>query len=341
MARISVVGPLVGGSAPITRSVVRALERLKHQVEFIDLNGAFGPAVKFLQEAELQKPLHNGLFDGLLQSASLIAHQRLHKSRPDLALFMAQSPAIYPTDFALLKQLGIRTAFWFIEDFRMMTYWQTRGGMFDEFWVIQDPKHFASLKESSPVEVRYVPLGCDPSIHHRPASPVAAQYDVTFAGTGYPNRIGLLFQLSAGLHLWGTHWEGGNNLTQFPQHGVFEHDRFADIVHQSKINLNLSSSNDINASDPQDFVNPRAFEIAGCGGFQLVDGRMNVSEFFEPGKEVVTFNGREDLQEKVNYYLAHEAERERVASAGYERAHRDHTLDARLAGALGGMGVRA
>ncbi|MBT39640.1 MAG: hypothetical protein CL938_13980 [Deltaproteobacteria bacterium] len=76
--------------------------------------------------------------------------------------------------------------------------------------------------------------------------------------------------------------------------------------------------------------NLRLFEAAACGGFVIVDHRPNIHEVFEPGKEIVTFQGRDELKEKVDYYLAHEDERRSIADACHERAQRDHLYPTRL-----------
>ena len=79
-----------------------------------------------------------------------------------------------------------------------------------------------------------------------------------------------------------------------------------------------------------DVNNKRTFELGGMGAFQLTDNRPALNEYFEVGKEVVTFDGRADLKEKVQYYLARPDERQRIAQAAAERAHRDHTFEKRL-----------
>ena len=61
-------------------------------------------------------------------------------------------------------------------------------------------------------------------------------------------------------------------------------------------------------------VNKRTFELGGMGAFQLTDNRPALGEYFEIGKEVVTFDGRADLREKVEYY-PRPVERQQIAAA--------------------------
>jgi spore maturation protein CgeB len=86
-----------------------------------------------------------------------------------------------------------------------------------------------------------------------------------------------------------------------------------------------------------DFVNPRTFEIAACGGFQLVDRRSGLADFFRIGEEVACFEDLEELRGKIAHYLAHPEEREAVAERGRLRALRDHTYERRMETMIGFM----
>ena len=55
-----------------------------------------------------------------------------------------------------------------------------------------------------------------------------------------------------------------------------------------------------------------------------------MQHFFEPWREVTVFDSRKELVEQVWYYLAHAEERRELADRGYQRAHREHTYQARL-----------
>jgi len=94
----------------------------------------------------------------------------------------------------------------------------------------------------------------------------------------------------------------------------------ARIYADSKISFNIALNDDINM---------RCFEVTGAGGFLLTNRIASLEELFVDGKEVVMYDSIDDAVEKAKYYLAHDSEREKIALAGYERAMKDHTIDAR------------
>jgi len=77
--------------------------------------------------------------------------------------------------------------------------------------------------------------------------------------------------------------------------------------------------------------NMRLFETTGIGACLLTDWKENLSELFEPDKEVLTYRTAAECVEKVNYILEHEDERRSIAAAGQLRTLREHTFDNRAA----------
>jgi spore maturation protein CgeB len=88
-----------------------------------------------------------------------------------------------------------------------------------------------------------------------------------------------------------------------------------------------------------DQIKGRNFEVPGCGGFLLTGMAENLGQYYAIGKEVVCFDDRHDLIEKVCYYLKHEDERVAIAQAGYERTLREHTYARRFSEIFGQIGA--
>jgi spore maturation protein CgeB len=82
----------------------------------------------------------------------------------------------------------------------------------------------------------------------------------------------------------------------------------------------------------------RTFSVAAAGAFQLADNRPGLRQFLTPGKEVETFATPEELRAKALYYLEHDAERQTIARAGYERTRTEHTWGHRFTEMLGEAG---
>lgn len=89
---------------------------------------------------------------------------------------------------------------------------------------------------------------------------------------------------------------------------------------RSKINLNFYPDfhNDL-------AINLRLYEATGAGGFLLTEWKPNLSELFDPDKEVGVWRSIDELATKIDWYLDHPAERLAVAKTGQARTLRDHT----------------
>jgi spore maturation protein CgeB len=77
-------------------------------------------------------------------------------------------------------------------------------------------------------------------------------------------------------------------------------------------------------------ANMRLYESTGVGTMLLTDYKDNLHELFEIGKEVETYKTKEELADKVKYYLTHEKERGKIARAGQKRTLKDHTYEVRM-----------
>lgn len=73
----------------------------------------------------------------------------------------------------------------------------------------------------------------------------------------------------------------------------------------------------------------RLFEASGMGAMLLTDVCLDLHEYFEPGKEVVTFEDVDDCAAKIRYYLEHDEERAAIAEQGRSRTLAQHSLQSR------------
>lgn len=100
---------------------------------------------------------------------------------------------------------------------------------------------------------------------------------------------------------------------------------------RSRISLGFSSCGDTHRSGERILqVRLRDFEVPMSGAFYMVEYMEELEEFFEIGKEVVCYQDKNDLAEKIRYYLKHSSEREKIRQAGYRRAMSEHTWQKRF-----------
>lgn len=112
-------------------------------------------------------------------------------------------------------------------------------------------------------------------------------------------------------------------LKPFIRPAVFGLDMFQ-VLHDSKITLNIHAD-----SSPLFASNMRLFEITGVGACMVTDWKQNLSELFEPGKEIIVYRTHEECVENVEWLLEHPKEREEIAQAGKARTMKDHSFSKR------------
>src|SRR5215831_2964285 len=193
---IAVVGPISGGSLSIAESAVRALRRLGHRVTFVD-NQGYAPALRAIDAATPDERARARARVDLFLVASDATRRALREARPQLALFLAQAPVVRDSDVDDLRAANIPSVFWFVEDFRVFTYWPSAVRRFDHVWTIQRGELHQRLATAGHPSFDYVPTACDPELH-RPYPPDEARAyaaAVSFAGSAYPNRRKLLTEL--------------------------------------------------------------------------------------------------------------------------------------------------
>ena len=96
------------------------------------------------------------------------------------------------------------------------------------------------------------------------------------------------------------------------------------IYQNSKINLNISL-HCIETGIPQ-----RVFDVLAAGGFLLTNYQEELERYFTPGKDLVVFHNQEELNELVEYYLAHDVEREEIAKNGQRTVWEKHNYIMRM-----------
>jgi spore maturation protein CgeB len=333
---ILVIGPIYGGSLEVARYCSSSLIKMGHRVELID-SSSFKDALFMAKDVASKGQRHNRMLDLLSSFISEMIMARCESFKPDLVLVLAQAP-VTSDCINQLRQKGVTTAYWFVEDFRFMEYWKKIAGNYDFFFTIQRDAFFTELENAGIKNYHYLPMAACPDVH----KPVQLSDEeknhygspVSFVGAGYYNRRHF-FQglLDYDLKIWGTDWDMQSPLAGSIQRSGerIDTDEIVKIFNGTDININLHSSTYHKGVNPfGDFVNPRTFEIIACGGFQLVDRRAGLDGLFKMDEEIVLFDDLSDLRDKVSFYLSHPEEREMITEKGRERVLREHTYENRM-----------
>lgn len=146
-------------------------------------------------------------------------------------------------------------------------------------------------------------------------------YDVSLVGHPLPSRVEYLRLMKAKgirVHLWGHGWHDYPEFSDIYK-GALPTDDFINVVNQTKINLGFSKNH-----QGVPHFKGRVFDIAACKAFQLVDYFEGYKEYYREGKEIVMFTTKEELLEKIQYYLKHEREREAIAERAFRRTLKDN-----------------
>jgi hypothetical protein len=174
-------------------------------------------------------------------------------------------------------------------------------------------------------------LGFEPAVLSR-LSTQGPKTPVSFVGSltpYHPARAELLEYVcrQQRVDIWGYGAETlpENSTIQSHHLGIAWGTEMYQILHRSKITLN----HHIGIAESY-ANNMRLFEATGVGTLLITDWKVNLHEMFEPGKEVIAYRTKEECAELIQYYLAHEDERESIARAGQQKTLKDHTYYQRM-----------
>jgi hypothetical protein len=238
-------------------------------------------------------------------------------SQPDLFLYIDSGNAFYAP--IGLEKLPFPTAAYLIDAWppfvahRRNTFTLRLARLFDYVFVahLGAVVLFTQWREGLPVD--WLPLACDPEIHGD--QHLERTYDVGFVGqynpATYPERARVLQLLSERYAM--NDFRRPYYLTEL-----------ARIYSQSKIGFNMSVN---------DILTMRFFEVLASGAMLVTqassrNGQDQLAGLKE-GEHFITFDGQADLVQKVDYYLSHPDERQRIAQAGQAVAVALHTYACR------------
>lgn len=174
----------------------------------------------------------------------------------------------------------------------------------------------------------YLPVGYNDAFSH--VQQQEKQIDILFIGSPFHNRLQILEQVSmtACQNEWKLKIIGPFYDEKYPWKKMLFKKKYpyiyrylenrrvssqeaATLYAKTKICLNI---HDTKHKSP----NPRTFEILAVGSFELIDQRDYWGTLM-PRKDLVEYDGTEDLIQKFNTYLKNDAQRQEIAISGKRR----------------------
>ncbi len=341
---IMVVGPIYGGSLPVARYAVNALEALGHRVSWVDHSPHYAgyQNLETIRDNRLRLTVQQRLSDTL----GVVSLAHVAEDPPDLVLALSQAPL----SMAVLEQMRrkkVLTAMWFVENFRHLTYWQQMVTGYDFWFVMQQASCLDAFRKAGASHVSYLPLAAEPAVHKPMTLTPDEQYefgaDVSFLGAGYSNRRQILPSLLGHgwtFKLWGNEWKNPGTLEACLQRGGTRIDTLTSvkIFNATTININVHSYTGEGFDPEGDGVNPRTFELASCGAFQVVDARTLLPALFDESMMTVIKNP-DELISSVRTFLHEPARRLAMAELSRKRVLEAHTYVHRMKSLLASVGL--
>jgi spore maturation protein CgeB len=181
------------------------------------------------------------------------------------------------------------------------------------------------------INVKLFPLGFDPRILNK-LEKARRDIDVSFVGSFSKSHTSTFELLKTvvdfvpRLQIYGPKGNSSKIIREFGSNYCGEAwglDMFK-IFGRSKVTLNRHSSIANGYSN-----NMRMFEATGMGSLLMTEGSSNISDYFEVGKEVLTYDTAINAGEKISVLLKNVDKISEIAGAGQLRTLKDHSYQNR------------
>ncbi|MGH7533716.1 MAG: CgeB family protein [Gemmatimonadales bacterium] len=177
---------------------------------------------------------------------------------------------------------------------------------------------------------RYLPHGCDPSVHRPMSSRDEFRANVVFVGAATPHRERLLGEVvEFGLAVWGPGWRK-TRLRDYCRGDALAVEDYVRASAGASIALNLHREGPDGRVPSAAGCNARTFELAAMGVAQVVDDRIDLPSQFVEGEELAVFREPAELKPLVRELLHDRAAADALAAAARRRALTEHTYVHRL-----------
>lgn len=246
-----------------------------------------------------------------LKKANIALLETLKNIQPDL-LLLGHSELITIETLRLAKQLypKMKIAMWWVDPFEKISHIADRLTLIDTFFATTGTQYLQTLfGKSTHAKLSFFPNVCDTSIeNHSFETQSLYEYDLLYVGRDDDRRKEFLsFIKSLNTISLGMFGQTKDNLLLGSA--------YYDVIKKAKIALNYSRFNDIPL-----YSSDRIIQLT-ASGVMVMTPRIPEFDTLFTEHEVVYFTNKDDFKEKLDYFLAHDEERNKIAMQGYQKAH--------------------
>ena len=299
----------------------RALERLGCRVRSFNLVGTGGL---------LSRVRRVGLHDRLARA--------LRQADPAVVLVLEGIELPPPMVADLKRDSGALWLNWFCDERRTHRSIAALAAAYDVVFVAGSAVAESAETVGLP-PIRYLPPGCDPSVHRPMRSRDQFRANVVFAGTATPHRERLLSELvEFGLAVWGPGWRK-TKLRDYCRGELLDHGDYIRAYAGASVAVNVQCAGESYGADPG--CNRRLFELAAIGVPQVVEDRPDIHRHFREGSEILVARSAADFKGLLAEALQDRPWSEQVAAGARQRALSEHTYMHRMSALLAAVSVAA
>lgn len=252
----------------------------------------------------------------------------LRDHHPDLVLTLG---AELPPPAAVAELRTVHHAPWAL-------WWHSDAGhlpSWDQVQAVDHPWVTSSDLVGKIPGVRYLPHGCDPSVHRPLRSRDEYRANVVFVGDATPRREALVSEvLEYGVAVWGSGWRR-TRLKDYCRGEMVEVDEYVRAYAGATVALNFHREGPEGEVPSASGCNARTFELAAMGIAQVVDVRADLPALFEPGTEILTFEDPSQLKAIVRDLVQDHERADAIGQGARRRALAEHTYVHRMQQLLG------
>jgi len=307
------------------RAISSALQRRGYAVSshLYDRRNAAG---KIGEKLGRELPARLGLRSATTSDHTERAAKAVRSFRPDILLVVKGD--ILGADFWAAASGIPRRALWLYDELRRTSHTPVTlraAGPIASY----SPLDVADLRARG-LESLHVPLAHDTDTD---ISARSAQSEVVFVGAKYPKRESILTTLYAAgvpVRAYGRDWSGHpiDRARTWRLRGS-RLPTGRDLLRQDAYAVMAAATAALNIHGDQDGFTMRTFEVSGVGGLQLID-RADVTDHYEPGREVLVFDTAAEAIDLSRRALADPTWARRIREAGRARTLAEHTFDHRV-----------